>query len=756
MNEASPYTDSWEHLLDEIGCLELMLRREAHRFRRLRPDDQPEPFRGLFIYEAEVERSLGCQTEPSGDESDAAWRRSIAERRELIAARRRASQEQGVHLSLSRLAQLFGLTPFEEQLIVICLAPELDSKYGRLYAYLQDDVTRKQPGVELAIRLCAATPHERLRARAAFSRPLPLFKAQLLRYLDGEEPPLPARLLKLDEMVVGYLLEAGGEGREFGACCRSIAAPVDLRRLRWPQNLKTRMVETVREQLRLRPPASRRLIYHLRGPAGTGKRSLAAGVCHALGVRLLEVDIGELWLRAPDFEESLRRLLREALLQPAAVFLHRFDQLLGDEPKSVSHRRDLARAIDDFSWLTFIATESAWEPQGLFSRHFFARVELPAPNIEARAELWAEFTAGQNRFAPDVDWSELAARFRLTPGQMRDALIAARNQALLRGSSPQTPPEATPMIEPRIEPRIEPLIEMDDMVVGCRLQSNQRLSALARKLSPRKGWEDITLPEHAMEQLREICAQVKHRRTVYGEWGFGRKQTLGKGLCVLFYGLSGTGKTLAVEVMARELKLEAFKIDLSTVVSKYIGETEKNLSRVFQEAETGNAILFFDEADALFGKRSEVKDAHDRYANIEIGYLLQRMEEFDGLVILATNLRKNIDEAFFRRMHFAVEFPMPNESHRYRIWKQHLPQSAPVAADIDFDFLSRRVNLAGGNIKSVVVNAAFLAAENSGVIQMKHFLHAVRREYEKIGRLCTDADFAPYHNLLGDRRAGEP
>jgi SpoVK/Ycf46/Vps4 family AAA+-type ATPase len=749
MNEVSPYADSWEHLLDEIGFLELMLRREVQRFRRLRPDDQPEPFRGLFINEGEVDRSLDRQGEPSGDEPDAEWRSSICERRELIDARRRASREQGIYLSLPRLAQMFGLTTFEEQLIVICLAPELDSKYGRLYAYLQDDVTRKHPGVELAIRLCALTPHDRLRTRAAFSRQLPLFKAQLLRYLDSEELPLPARSLKLDEMIVAYLLEAGGESPEFAACCRSIAAPVDLRRLRWPQSLKTRLVETVTEQLQLRPPASRRLIYHFHGPAGTGKRSLAAGVCHALGVRLLEVDIGELWLRAPDFEESMRRLLREALLKPAAVFLHRFDELLGDEPKSVSRRRGLARAIDDFSWLTFIATESAWEPQGLFNHHFFARVELPAPNIEARAELWAELTAGQNQFAPEVNWDELAARFRLTPGQMRDALIAARNQALLRGSSqPQTPPQAAPLIEP--------LIEMNDLVAGCRLQSNQRLGALARKLSPRKGWEDITLPEHAMEQLREICAQVKHRRTVYGEWGFGRKETLGKGLCALFYGLSGTGKTLAVEVMARELKLEAFKIDLSIVVSKYIGETEKNLSRVFQEAETGNAILFFDEADALFGKRSEVKDAHDRYANIEIGYLLQRIEEFDGLVILATNLRKNIDEAFFRRMHFAVEFSMPDESHRYRIWKQHLPQSAPVAADIDFDFLSRRVNLAGGNIKSVVVNAAFLAAENSGVIQMKHFLRAVRREYEKIGRLCADTDFAPYHNLLGDRRPGEP
>jgi len=292
---------------------------------------------------------------------------------------------------------------------------------------------------------------------------------------------------------------------------------------------------------------------------------------------------------------------------------------------------------------------------------------------------------------------------------------------------------------------------MDDLLIGCRLQSNQKLGALARKLSPLKGWEDITLPEHALEQLREICGQLKYRQKVYGDWGFGNKQTLGKGLCVLFFGLSGTGKTLAVEVMARELQLEAFKIDLSTVVSKYIGETEKNLSKVFQEAETSNAILFFDEADALFGKRSEVKDAHDRYANIEINYLLQRMEEFDGLVILATNLRKNIDEAFFRRMHFAVEFPMPDESHRYRIWKQHLPESAPVAGDIDFDFLSKRINLAGGNIKNVVVNAAFLAAENSGVIHMKHFLRAIRREYEKIGRLCTETDFAPYHNLLKDR-----
>jgi SpoVK/Ycf46/Vps4 family AAA+-type ATPase len=312
---------------------------------------------------------------------------------------------------------------------------------------------------------------------------------------------------------------------------------------------------------------------------------------------------------------------------------------------------------------------------------------------------------------------------------MNDALIAARNRALLRGGAGE-------------------LITPEDLYAGCRAQSNQKLNSSARKLAPRHSWEDLILPQNELAQLAEICAQLKHQRKVYGDWGFGRKVSPSKGLCVFFYGPSGTGKTTAVEILAKELQLEVYKVDLSAVVSKYIGETEKNLSAIFREAETSNAILFFDEADALFGKRSEVKDAHDRYANIEINYLLQRMEEFEGLVILATNLRKNIDEAFFRRMHFAVEFPFPEEKYRYRIWKQHFPQAAPMADDIDFNFLANRLNVTGGNIKNIVVNAAFMAAENSGVINMKHLVRAASREYEKIGRLCTESEFAPYHALL--------
>jgi hypothetical protein len=450
---------------------------------------------------------------------------------------------------------------------------------------------------------------------------------------------------------------------------------------------------------------------------------------------LLVVDLREVMARGQDFEQTLRCLLREALLRPAAIYLEHFDLLRGEEARLLSHQQSVARAIGDLSWLTFIATEKRWEPAGLFNDHVFLSVDLPSPDLSERAELWPALAAGLVKTTGDIDWDELSARFRLTPGQMRNALIAARNHSLLRVDGELN--EAEP-------------ITLEDLYAGCRSQSNQKLGELARKLGVHRDWTDITLPAHSLAQLREICDQVRHRQTVYGRWGFSHKQSGGKGLCVLFHGPSGTGKTLAAEVIGNELRLDVYKIDLSTVVSKYIGETEKNLSRVFEEAETSNGILFFDEADALFGKRSEVKDAHDRYANIEINYLLQRVEEFDGLVILATNLRKNIDEAFFRRMNFAVEFPLPDESNRYRIWKQHLPASAPVAGDVDFGFLARRLNITGGNIKNVVINAAFLAAANSGVIHMEHFVRAARREYEKIGRLCTDAEFAPYQAWLKD------
>jgi SpoVK/Ycf46/Vps4 family AAA+-type ATPase len=244
-----------------------------------------------------------------------------------------------------------------------------------------------------------------------------------------------------------------------------------------------------------------------------------------------------------------------------------------------------------------------------------------------------------------------------------------------------------------------------------------------------------------LAQLREICDYVKYRPVVFEKWGFDRKISMGKGLNVLFCGPSGTGKTMAAEIMSRELGFDLYKIDLSTLISKYIGETEKNLSRIFREAESSNAILFFDEADALFGKRSEVRDSHDRYANIEISYLLQKMEAYDGMVILATNLRKNMDDAFVRRMHFAVEFPFPGYPERRRIWQQIWPSELPQGTDLDLDVMAHQLEVAGGNIRNIALAAAFLAAADGQVVRMDHIAHAARREYQKMGKINVAGRF---------------
>jgi SpoVK/Ycf46/Vps4 family AAA+-type ATPase len=361
-----------------------------------------------------------------------------------------------------------------------------------------------------------------------------------------------------------------------------------------------------------------------------------------------------------------------------------------------------------------IASEATWQAgQRNVTRPIFP-ITFPTPNYERRLAIWQTHL----ETAVDLDLRPLANHFRFTPGQIAAAAATAHDLAQWRGETMTTA----------------------DLFTASRLHSNQKLATLATKITPRYTWDEIVLPDDTLAQLREMVNVVQQRPIVYGQWGFGQKQSLGKGLNALFAGESGTGKTMSADIMANELSLDLYKIDLSSLVSKYIGETEKNLDRIFTEAATSNAILFFDEADAIFGKRSEVKDSHDRYANIEISYLLQRMEAYDGVVILATNLRANMDDAFTRRLHFAVEFPFPEAADRERIWQVNVPSPTPLADDVDFKQLAQRFRLAGGSIRNIILAAAFLAASDQA-ISMKHFLHATRREYQKMGRLIDERLF---------------
>jgi AAA+ superfamily predicted ATPase len=285
-----------------------------------------------------------------------------------------------------------------------------------------------------------------------------------------------------------------------------------------------------------------------------------------------------------------------------------------------------------------------------------------------------------------------------------------------------------------------------DIDAAVRRLAAGRIDRLARRVRPERTWADIVLPADQLAQLRELAARYRNRSTVYGKWGF--RPAPSAGVVMLFAGLSGTGKTLAAEILAGDLSLELYKLDLAAVVSKYLGETEKNLDQVFDAAAAGNVVLFFDEADALFGKRTEVSDAHDRYANVETAYLLQRLESYEGVVILATNLAKNIDAAFLRRLHATVEFPTPEEPERHRIWEKNLGVHAPLE-EVDVSFLARQFDITGGSIRNAALTAAFLAAEAGTPITMATLIQALRREFQKLGRLVTPSDFGRHADLVG-------
>lgn len=608
------------------------------------------------------------------------------------------------------LGKRFGLDALELDILLVALAPEIDPRYERLYAYLQDDVTRKRPSVDLILNLLTATAEEKLAGRRHFLPASPLLHHQLLLHEDpsGSHATLLSRNCKVDERIVEYLL--GGDGFAHSPDDSLTLFPAGF------QIAETPLSDIQREALP-RIVAEARAVLHLRGVPGSGRRTVAAYLARRSGRDLLCFDPSLALPRGQDdFHRDCRRAVREAGLRGALLFVVNFDSLLDESQEA--RLREFSLALEDWAGPTILAGELPWRPLSLYRARPFARIELSIPEYGERARLWGREVTGMA--AGELD--AVAARFNFTPGQIRDAAHSAGQMARSRQGGP-------------------PRIQAEELFEACRRHSNQKLGALARKIEPRHGWDDIVLPDDAMEQLREICRQAVHRPLVLGQWGFERKLSYGKGLNVLFSGPPGTGKTLAAEVIARDLGLDLYQIDLSRVVSKYIGETEKNLDKIFTEARTSNAILLFDEADALFGKRSEVKDAHDRYANIETGYLLQKMEEYEGIAILATNLRGNLDEAFIRRMSFCLEFPFPREGERRLIWEKIWPEHAPRRADLPLERMADRFEISGGNIKNIALAAAFLAAHDGGEIAVRHLLRATRREYQKMGKILDDEDF---------------
>ncbi len=591
----------------------------------------------------------------------------------------------------SRLAALqaaFGLSDFELDLLLIAIAAELDLRYERLFAFLHDDVTRRRPSLDLALDLLCRTAAEKLARRVAVDAAAPLLRHRLLRLqADPAQTSTPwlAQTLEADPQIVRWLLRQPGLDPRLAAFCQLDPDGADA-------GLDAAAINALADRLADEP----RLRLHLQGPAGVGCRDTLRRAAVQAGRALLIADLDLALEAGIDLPTLLPLLFREARLRGAVLGLDGVDAL--HEPG----RRLLADAL---------AASMAAHPGALvaigvgIAADGWQTLALSPPDRVARLSIWHALLAEQGAAIDDTALRLIADRYPLDRQQMRAAL---RGMAADGGAAA--------------------------LSAAVRAQCGAAMAGVARKVDIRNDWADLMLPADTIEQLRELCLQARQQRRVHEDWGYAAKLGQGRGIAALFAGGSGTGKTMAASIVARELGLDLYRIDLSQVVNKYIGETEKNLERVFAAAEAAQAILLFDEADALFGKRSEVKDAHDRYANLEVGYLLQRMEDYDGLAILATNLRQNLDDAFLRRLSVIVDFPFPDQAQRLAIWRVLFPAAAPLAADVDFAALARSVTLSGGHLRNIALAAAYRAADAGSAISQAHLWAAVRREYQKLGR----------------------
>jgi SpoVK/Ycf46/Vps4 family AAA+-type ATPase len=697
---STPFDSPLDHIELELRWTALRLAIIVERSRRKRSVGPPAEYRGLYVTDEEVDVLLaGALEDASGVEQ------LLARANELrleIDQRSAASRAAGRQTPLQQVAADFGLSEAEQRVLVLALAPNIEPAYEKIYAYTNDDITRRWPTVGLALEVLSDDRDAALGLRHLFYQDSNLCRNQLLIVSETgtPRPPLLSRQTVIHSHVSEFLL---GQ-RVLDPALRRVAQLVA------PQGTPSPEAEALSRVLRER---SRALIY-LGGRWQAEKEAAAAHAAASSGLGLVAVN-GPALRSSPDAELVGACLLRDARLLGAALL---FEGWLDGEADASGN--SLLSALESHPLPVFFSDRPAAAVKPPIELDL--QVEFAAPPFDDRREAWAA-TAG----AASEDASHLAATYRFGARQIA---ASARMAAAIADHDGRD------------------AISMRDIKAAAQAQSQPQLSSLAQKIVPRFNWEDIILPGDRLAQLHEIANYVLYQHVVYEQWRVGGNSSLGRGVAALFAGQSGTGKTMAAEIIANDLGLELYKIDLAGLVSKYIGETEKNLAKIFEEASDTNAILFFDEADAVFGKRTEVKDSHDRYANIEVSYLLQKIEEYDGIVVLATNLRANLDEAFLRRMRAIVEFPFPEVDDRLRIWAHMMRTGAPMEGDIDLEFMAKQFRIAGGNIRNVVLFAAFLAASEGKSIGMSHLIQGTKREYQKLGRLVTESDFGRWYEQV--------
>ena len=647
-----------------------------------------------------------------------------------IAERVTATDRAAVKLPLRDIVERFGLDDFERDVVLLGLAPSLDLRFGRYFGLMRDDPFKARLDVDLALGLLGGGLADRIRNRRYFAVDSPLVRSHLIA-LDRHRVEMGDSFLSLGirmpPRVMGWLLGEDALDESLQGFSKLIDPDVSFDQVVLQPAIRDSiraMVHNHAEYLetlklwRLDDTITygRGIVLLFVGPPGTGKTMTAKAMARELGKRLLLVDPQQIFDLKRPVEDNLADLFREAKLQDAVVFFDECEGVLSHRATGNPQVSLILSAIEHYDGIIVMSTNLPQLLDDSLDRRVLYRVVFEPPSVSLRRRIWEVHLPDGVPLADDVDLGLLSRMFEFTGGYIKNAVLVAVNRALTRPERPAR-------------------LNHQDLEIAARSQLRARLNEYAERHMTKLRLTDLVLPPETEAQVHEIVAAARSRSIVFQEWGFGDKLSKGKGLSALFDGEPGTGKTLCAEILAAELGLTLYRIQVANVVSKYIGETEKALTRVFKEADQSHCLLLFDEADSLFSKRTDVKSVQDKYANMEINVLLQLMERYDGLVVLTTNLKKGIDKAFERRLTFKVNFPFPEPEQREDIWSHLLPDRAPVDDDLDFYVLGKSFELSGGSIKNAIVRAAYRAASESRRISMHDLLEAAKYECAAAGKL---------------------
>lgn len=725
------FTTSKKHLHAELERIDLLI--QSHLALLQSHFSNNDNFRGLYISEQDVSNAIH---KPIGepwwltlnlkiDQDNLV--QELHQFQESIEQAITVSVTKGIQLRLHELVKAFQLNPIEKDILLLALATEVDLRYELIFAYLQDDMTKRYLTQDLLFNFLQAVQPDQSRPRQYLTPDSKLIKHKLINVFEDPNRKYASslnKIVKVPSRVIEHLF--------------STQTVISFSTMPWQLYL----VGTVSKNADYHPDSAQQIdlncrrlcqqqeqaILAIQGEEGCGKFYAASQISNSRGRGLLKVDFTQIInSNSHSLTDWLKLLIRESKLLNADIFFQKF--YLCPPESYQTYREIIYTDLAEAGCVVFIDEQQLWLPQLSHSEVELINLSILQLPFSQRVDYWNHSISDRCDGDCVAEINYLADRFKYSPGQI-DKVV---NTAVQLAKSEEE----------------QSNFGINHLRHACRLNSSLKLNQLARCVEPKFHWEDIVLEAGKLKQLKAMSTRVRYRCKVFEEWGFEEKLSLGKGVAALFSGPPGTGKTMAAEIIANSLSLELYKVDLSLIVSKYIGETEKNLSKIFAEAETSNAVLFFDEADALFGKRTEVKSSHDRYANVEVAYLLQKMEEFNGITIMATNLQQNMDEAFVRRLAFIIRFPFPENNERLKIWQQIWPKNIQLASDIDLSFMARQFKLAGGSIKNIALAAAFLAAEENTEVEMKHIVRSTQSEFEKQGRTSVAADFGEYGHLLG-------